>query len=215
MTAQPPDLAELREAIVAGDGGRARELARLHLAAEGDPVAAVELGFGAGLRRVGELWESGDYFLPELVQGAEAMKSAMAELLPALAARAGGVTCRGRVVLGTVRGDLHDIGKSLVGVLLAAHGFEIHDLGVDVPAEAFVARAREVGAEIVAASALLTTTMVGQRSLAEALRAAALPSRPRLLVGGAPTTPRWAEEIGAHHAENALRAVDVAARLVS
>ena len=153
-------------------------------------VAAVEQGFAAGIRRVGELWEEGEYFLPELVQGAEAMKAAMARA--AAGARRGArrrpALARGRVVLGTVQGDLHDIGKGLVGVLLAAHGFEVHDLGHDVPVERFLAKAREVDADIVAASALLTTTMPEQRRLAEAIAAADLPRAPRVLVGGAPTS---------------------------
>jgi methanogenic corrinoid protein MtbC1 len=118
------------------------------------------------------------------------------------------------VVIGTVRGDLHDIGKGLVATLLAAHDFEVHDLGSDVPLEAFVTRARETGSRIVAASALLTTTMVAQRDLVRAVEAAGLPSRPRVLVGGAPTSEAWAAEIGATHAENALGAVKVAEAMI-
>jgi methanogenic corrinoid protein MtbC1 len=112
-------------------------------------------------------------------------------------------------------GDLHDIGKSLVATLLSAHEFRVHDLGSDVPVEAFVAKAREVGADIVAASALLTTTMTVQRDLVRAVEAARLPRSPHVLVGGAPTTPSWAAEIGALHAENALRAVAVARQILS
>ncbi len=204
----------MHDAVVEGDKTRARELALQLVAAGGDLVAAVEHGFAAGIRRVGELWEEGEYFLPELVQGAEAMKAAMAVVLPALAAGRSGDLCRGRVVLGTVKGDLHDIGKGLVGVLLAAHGFEVHDLGHDVPVERFLAKAREIDADIVAASALLTTTMPEQRRLAEALAAADLPKRPALLVGGAPTSAAWAETFGASHAENALRAVGAAEALL-
>lgn len=204
----------MRDAIVEGDTARARELAAALVASGADLLAAVEQGFAAGIRRVGELWEEGEYFLPELVQGAEAMKAAMALVLPALAERRAGSLARGRVVLGTVKGDLHDIGKGLVGVLLAAHGFEVHDLGHDVPVERFLAAARELDADIVAASALLTTTMPEQRRLAEALAAADLPRRPRLLVGGAPTSAGWAASFGAAHAENALRAVAAAESLL-
>lgn len=204
----------MHDAVVEGDAARARELAVQLVEAGGDLVAAVEHGFAAGIRRVGELWEEGEYFLPELVQGAEAMKAAMAVVLPALAAGRSGELSRGRVVLGTVKGDLHDIGKGLVGVLLAAHGFEVHDLGHDVPVERFLAKAREIDADIVAASALLTTTMPEQRRLAEALAAADLPRRPALLVGGAPTSAAWAETFGARHAENALRAVAAAEALL-
>ncbi len=203
------------QAVVEGDAVRARALAADLVRAKGDLLAAVDRGFAAGIRRVGELWEDGEYFLPELVQGAEAMKAAMEVLRPALAASRARAPALAGVVIGTIRGDLHDIGKGLVATLLAAHGFEVHDLGRDVPLEAFVARARETGARIVAASALLTTTMAAQRDLVRAVQAANLPSRPRVLVGGAPTSEAWAAEIGAAHAENALGAVRVAEALTS
>jgi len=210
-----PPFEALRQSVVEGDAARARELATAVVAAGDDLLAAVEQGFAAGIQTVGELWEEGEYFLPELVQGAEAMKAAMAVILPALARADARGLARGRVVLGTVKGDLHDIGKGLVGVLLAAHGFEVFDLGHDVPVERFVDKAREVDADLVAASALLTTTMAEQRRLVEAVAAAELPRRPRVLVGGAPTSRAWADEIGAHHAENALRAVEVAESLLA
>lgn len=209
-----PELSTLRRAVVDGDVPLARELARQVIAGGGDLMAAVEHGFAAGIRRVGELWEEGEYFLPELVQGAEAMKAAMAVVLPALASERAGELSRGRVVLGTVRGDLHDIGKGLVGVLLAAHGFDVHDLGHDVPAERFVEQARALDADLIAASALLTTTMPEQRKLADAIADATWTKRPRLLVGGAPTSQAWADSIGAAWAENALRAVAAAEALV-
>lgn len=212
---QTDDYEGMCRAVVDGDAARACTLATELVEARGDLLAGVELGFAAGIKRVGELWEEGEYFLPELVQGAEAMKAAMAVLRPALAAGRGGAPARAGVVIGTVRGDLHDIGKGLVATLLTAHGFEVHDLGSDVPIEAFVARARETGSRIVAASALLTTTMTAQRDLVRAVQAAGLPARPRVLVGGAPTSEAWAAEIGAAHAENALRAVTVAETLVA
>jgi trimethylamine corrinoid protein len=205
-----PELTELSAAIVRGEADKARSLAERWLAAGGEPLVAVERGFAAGIREVGELWEAGEYFLPELVQGATAMQAAMAVVLPELRRRRGRHEPRGRVVLGTVAGDLHDIGKSLVGVLLAAHGWEVHDLGTDVPIERFVAQARAVEADVVAASALLTTTMLAQRDLVRAIATADLPRPPCVLIGGAPTTAAWAAEIGAAHAENALRAVAVA-----
>ncbi len=204
----------MAEAVVQGDEDRARALAEALVAEGGDLLSAVDLGFAAGIRKVGELWEAGEYFLPELVQGAEAMKAAMEVLIPLLSTTREGHEPRGRVVLGTVKGDLHDIGKSLVGVLLSANGFEVYDLGSDVPSEAFVDKAREVEAHIVAASALLTTTMTAQRDLVLAVTRAGLPRVPRVLVGGAPTTAAWAAEIGAAHAENAMRAVAVAADLL-
>jgi corrinoid protein of di/trimethylamine methyltransferase len=204
----------MRAAVLDGDIDEARRLAALALAEGADPVELIERGFAEGLREVGELWEQGEYFLPELVQGAEAMRAAMDLLAPAIRARHGELASRGRVVIGTVRGDLHDIGKTLVATLLSAHGFEVHDLGCDVPVERFLEKAREVDAHVVAASALLTTTMPVQRELARAVREAGLGDRVRVLVGGSPTTPAWAGEIGASYAENAHQAVRVALTLV-
>ncbi len=206
--------AAMAEAVVQGDAELARAQAEALVATDGNLLLAVEGGFAAGIRRVGELWEAGEYFLPELVQGAEAMKAAMQVILPRLQASHAGHEPKGRVVLGSVAGDLHDIGKSLVGVLLSAHGFEVHDLGSDVPIEVFVSSAREVRADIVAASALLTTTMTAQRDLVRAVAGAGFSRPPRVLVGGAPTTAAWAAEIGAIHAENAMRAVAVAESLL-
>jgi methanogenic corrinoid protein MtbC1 len=210
-----PEIALLTQAVVEGDAEEARRLARAWGESGADPLDAVERGFAEGIRRVGDLWEEGEYFLPELIQGAEAMKAALAALDPWLRSARGSPRGRGRVVIGTVPGDLHDIGKSLVATMFSAHGFEVHDLGSDVPIARFVEEARVRRADIVAASALLTTTMVGQRDLARALAAGGSGGAPRLLIGGAPTTPEWAAEIGALHAENALRAVTAAAEALS
>jgi len=207
----------MQQAVVLGDAARARQLAERLVGGgggDGDLVAAIEQGFAAGIRRVGDLWEEGEYFLPELVQGAEAMKAAMAVLQPALRKLRGGRASKGRVVIGTVQGDLHDIGKTLVATLLSAGGFEVEDLGSDVSVDRFLSRAKEKGADIIAASALLTTTMPAQKALAEAIPSLGIAPPPRLLVGGAPTTAAWAAEIGAAWAENALRAVAVAESLV-
>jgi len=205
---------EMKEAVVQGDAARARRLAEGVVDADGDLVAAIEQGFAAGIRKVGDLWEEGEYFLPELVQGAEAMKAAMGVLQPALRKSHGGQASKGRVVIGTVQGDLHDIGKTLVATLLSAGGFEVDDLGSDVSVDRFLARAKENGADIIAASALLTTTMPVQKAIADGIPSLGLAPQPRLLVGGAPTTAAWAAQIGAAWAENALRAVAVAESLV-
>ena len=207
--------AVLAQSVIDGDVEEARRLARAWGESGADPLEAVEHGFSAGIHRVGELWEEGEYFLPELIQGAEAMKAALETLRPWLQSAPGEPRSRGRVVIGTVQGDLHDIGKSLVATMLSAHGFEVLDLGSDVPVARFVEEARRCGADVIAASALLTTTMVAQRELALAVRAAGLEPAPRVMVGGAPTTPDWAAEIGALHAENALRAVAVAAAAIA
>ncbi len=205
--------AEMEDAVVSGDAARARSLAERVVEGDDDLAAAID-AFAAGIQKVGELWEEGEYFLPELVQGAEAMKAAMAVLQPALR-RSGTESTRGRIVIGTVQGDLHDLGKTLVGTRLSAGGFEVVDLGSDVPAAAFVEKAREVRADVVAASALLTTTMPVQREIAAALASSGLVPPPRLLVGGAPTTAVWAAGIGAAWAENAFQAVAVATALVA
>lgn len=210
-----PEYTPLAQAVIDGNAEETRRLARAWGESGADPLDAVEHGFAEGIRRVGELWEEGEYFLPELIQGAEAMKAALTTLEPWLRKASGEQRRKGCVVIGTVQGDLHDIGKSLVATMLSAHGFEVHDLGSDVPVARFVEEARIHRADIVAASALLTTTMVGQRDLARAVVAARLERPPKLMVGGAPTTPEWAAEIGALYAENALRAVAAAKAAVS
>ncbi|MBW2453907.1 MAG: cobalamin-dependent protein [Deltaproteobacteria bacterium] len=204
----------MQQAVVDGDIEKARELAQAAVDSGADLLAAVESGFAAGIRKVGELWDEGEYFLPELIQGAEAMKAAMSVINPALAANKSATEPKGRVVIGTVQGDLHDIGKTLVGTLLEANGFEVHDLGSDVSVEAFMKKRGEVNANIVAASALLTTTMSVQKALVEAVKAGPGDSV-KVLIGGSPTTAGWAESIGATFAENAQRAVTVAGKLVS
>lgn len=205
-------LAGLRRAVLECDDGAARELAGQALAVGVPALEAVEGGLVPGIREAGRLWDEGEYFLPELVGAAGAMKAAMAVLQPAIEAGGGGTTL-GRVVIGTVQGDIHDIGKSLVGTLLGANGFTVADEGADVPVDRFVARARELDADLVCASALLTTTMVQQRALIEALKTAGL--RAQVMVGGAPVTPAWAQEIGAAgFADNAVAAVAVARSLV-
>lgn len=209
------DFEQMKRAVVDGDVERAASLARECVDSAGDLLASIEHGFAAGIRAVGDLWEAGEYFLPELVQGAEAMKAAMAIINPALREQHASQKPKGCVVIGTVHGDLHDIGKTLVATLLSANGFEVHDLGNDVTVESFLKKTMEVRANIVAASALLTTTMPVQKTLVDAVAAAGLGRSVRVLVGGSPTTRAWADEIGAVHAENALRAVTVAESMVA
>jgi trimethylamine corrinoid protein len=208
-----PDYAAMHMAVVEGDIDTARRLALELVASGAELLPAIENGFAAGVRRVGELWDEGEYFLPELVQGAEAMKAAMEVIRPALEAAHQQQSTKGRVVIGTVEGDMHDIGKGLVAVLLSANGFDVYDLGASVSIEAFLAKAAEVDADIVAASALLTTTMEVQARLVDAVRTAGGRTR-RVLLGGAPTSRAWAERLGAAHAENALHAVEVAEELM-
>lgn len=206
-------LCAMQRAILDGDEAAARRLAAEAVQQGMPALQAIEQGFVPGLREAGAKWEEGEYFLPELVTAAQAMKGAMAVLQPRLEAGAE-VTREGTVVIGTVQGDIHDIGKSLVATLLQANGFHVHDEGVDVPVDRFVARARELDADLVCASALLTTTMTMQRALAQAMRASGV--RARLMVGGAPVTREWAATIGAAgFADNAVAAVQAARDLLS
>ncbi len=212
MADQGELLAVLAKSVLDGDEGQAASLATQALASGLTPLEAIERGLVPGIRKAGELWEQGDYFLPELVTAAQAMKAAMAVLQPELA-RSGKSSEIGRVVIGTVQGDIHDIGKTLVATMLSANGFGVSDEGAGVSVQRFVERARELDADLVCASALLTTTMGQQKLLVEAVRAAGL--RAKVMVGGAPVTQTWADRIGADgHADNAIAAVLVARRLV-
>ncbi len=207
-------LAELSNAVIAGDPDRAAQLAQEGLEAGHPPLTLIEEGLRPGMDVVGERFACGEAFIPDLVMSGKAMKAAIAVLEPALKA---GQARRvlGRVVIGTVQGDIHEIGKSLVGIMLTAAGFEVRDLGVDVTPEQFVAAVREADANLVGLSALLTTTMISQRNVIEALKEAGLRERVKVLIGGAPTSPRWAEEIGADaYGENATEAVRLAKVLV-
>jgi methylmalonyl-CoA mutase cobalamin-binding domain/chain len=150
-----------------------------------------------------------------MMLAARAMKAAVAVLEPEMTRRASRRAVLGRVVIGTVKGDIHEIGKNLVAMMLTASGFEVHDLGVDVPFERFVEKATEVGADIVGVSALLTTTMTGQRTVVEQLAAAGLRPGVKVIVGGAPVTSSWASEIGADgYSEDAVGAVALAKQLM-
>jgi corrinoid protein of di/trimethylamine methyltransferase len=205
---------KLAQAVIDGEPEDAAALARQALDQGLDPLACINEGLTPGINRVGELFANGEYYLPDLIIGGEAMKVALAILEPAMVDDRGREVL-GRVVLGTVEGDLHEIGKTLVGTMLAASGFQVTDIGVDKPAADFVAAVKETDATIVGASALLTTTMSEQQKIIEALREAGLRDRVKVMVGGAPVTGGWAEKIGADgHAEDAIGAVAVAKKLV-
>lgn len=207
--------ASMQQTIIDGDPDAAVELARQALAEGIDPLEAVNKGYFPGMQVVGRDFGAGQLFLPDVVLAAEAMKKASAVLEPEMKKRGAQRQSLGRVVLGTVKGDVHEIGKSLVGTLLSANGFEVFDLGVDVPFEKFAEKAREVDADIVGVSALLTTTMTGQRNVIETLDGAGLRPKVKVMVGGAPVTRSWADEIGADgYSEDAIGAVDVAKALL-
>ena len=163
-----------------------------------------------GVRAAGRLWEEGEYFLPELAFSAEAMKAAMAILQPALLEQ-GSAGSRGRVLMGTVQGDIHDIGKSLVSTMLLANNYEVVDLGANVSHEQFVEAVAEQKPQFLGMSAMLTTTMSGQAEVIKRLEAQGLRDGVKILVGGAPTSADWAREIGADgHGESAVATVQVA-----
>ena len=205
---------KLMGAVVDGEPEDAEQFAKDALEAKLDPLTCINEGLMPGIKKVGEMFSTGEYFLPELIIGADAMKAALDVLEPALV---GGQErdVVGRVVLGTVEGDLHEIGKTLVGTMLTANGFQVTDIGVDQKAEAFVKAIEENRADIVGASALLTTTMLQQKKLVEALESAGMRDKVKVMIGGAPVTERYAEEIGADgYAEDAISAVDIAYRLM-
>jgi corrinoid protein of di/trimethylamine methyltransferase len=207
-------LEQCHRAVLDGDAESARALAERTLADKRDLLETIERGFASGIREAGRRWETGEYFLPELAFSAEAMKAAMAVLDPALAEGARAGSSRGVVVIGTVQGDIHDIGKSLVATLLAANGYQVVDLGADVAHSRFVEEVSHYGADFLCMSALLTTTMSGQRDVIEMLSEGGLRERVRVVVGGAPTSAEWAREIGADgHAPSAAAAPAVLASL--
>ena len=208
-------LSHMRQSVINGAPDAAADLARQALESGVAPLDAINQGFVPGMHEVGEEFSKGRMFLPEMMAAAEAMRAAMLVLDPELKKRGTERPTAGVVVLGTTKGDIHEIGKTLVGTLLTAHGFRVHDLGVDVSSEKFAAKAQELNADIVGVSALLTTTMRNQRGVIEALEKAGLRSRLKIMVGGAPVTRRWAEEIGADgYAKDAMSAVTLAQELM-
>ncbi|HYL12995.1 MAG TPA: corrinoid protein [Terriglobales bacterium] len=209
-------LSAMRQSVIDGAPETAAELARRAVADGIAPLEAINGGYVPGMQAVGEQFAKGQMFLPDMMASAEAMRAAMAVLDPELKTLGGERPVAGTVVLGTTKGDIHEIGKSLVGTLLSAHGFRVYDLGVDVSGEKFAAKALELGADIVGVSALLTTTMRNQKTVIEALEKHGLRCKVKVMVGGAPVTRRWAEEIGADgYAKDAMSAVELARNLMT
>jgi len=209
-------ITQLTTAIVEGETEQVVELTRQALAAGFEPMAIIDQGLVPGMDIVGEKFSSGEYFLPNLIISANGMQDAMKLLEPELSARQQERKSAGKVVIGTVHGDIHEIGKSLVATMLSANGFQVYDLGVDVPVAAFLAKIRETNANLLGLSALLTTTMVVQRDIIAALKQEGLRKQVKVMVGGAPVTRSWANEIGADgYAEDAIGAVAVAKQLAS
>jgi corrinoid protein of di/trimethylamine methyltransferase len=203
-------LQAMRQSIIDGAPDTARSLAESGMRAGLAPLAAIQEGYVPGISYVGEQFGQRRMFLPDMVASAEAMKAAMAVLEPELKRLGTERPSAGTVVLGTAKGDIHEIGKTLVGTLLGANGFQVHDLGVDVPPEKFAAVAREVRAHVVGVSALLTTTMKWQKGVIEFFDREGLRPQVKVIIGGAPVTRQWAEEIRADgFAKDAMSAVSL------
>ncbi len=208
------ELQALAEAIINGKRNDAVELTKKLVDAGVPAKRILDEGLIAGMSVVGEKFKNGEYFVPEVLVAARAMKAAMEILRPLLAVS--DVEPIGTVVIGTVRGDLHDIGKNLVAMMLEGAGFKVFDLGVDVPAEKFIEAVREHNADIIGMSALLTTTMTYMPEVIKALEAEGIRNKVKVIVGGAPVTQEWADQIGADgYAPDAASAVDKCKELLA
>jgi len=209
-------LSLLTNSLVDGDPDATIDATQLALREGMEPMEIIRQGLMPGMDIVGQKFAEGEYFLPDLIIAAEGMKKAMELLEPELRLRQQVLETAGTVVIGTVKGDIHEIGKSLVATMLSANGFTVHDLGVDVSKDAFLTKVQETGANILGMSALLTTTMTQQREVIKALQESGLRERVKVMVGGAPVTKSWAAEIGADgYAEDAMGAVQLARSLAA
>lgn len=207
------DLKQLFDRIVEGNAKLVRSITEVQIAQGVDPNALLNGHMIPAMNEVGRRFESGEYFVPELLMSARAMKGALEILRPLLASK--GTEPVGRVAIGTVKGDLHDIGKNLVAAMLEGGGFEVVDLGVDVPPEKFLDAIRQHNVRIVAMSALLTTTMGSMKVVVEALTSAGVRPQVKVMIGGAPITQQFAQEIGADgYSDNASGAVALARNLL-
>ena len=215
MSTQPDILQKLSNSVIEGNPDAARAGASEALRAGIDPLEAVENGLAKGLREVGRKFECGEMFLMQLILSGEAMKGGLEVLKPEMLRQQKQLKASGSFVIGTVEGDIHDIGKSIVAAMLTAEGFDVVDGGVDVPDKVFVDKARELKPQIIGLSALMTTTRTKQKDVIEALKQAGLRDAVKVMVGGATVTPEWAKEIGADgYGEDAVEAPKKARELL-
>jgi trimethylamine corrinoid protein len=184
------------QSILDTDEEAAKKIASDSLEAGMDPLEMINLGFTEGIRKMGDLFERGEVFLPGLIVASEAMTAAV-EILQAALPLEKQERKKAVIVLGTVEGDIHDIGKGIIATMLRVHGYEVHDIGRDVPIDTFVEKAKEFNADVVGSSAMMTTTQIGQRKLEEALKKAGIRDKVLTMVGGAVATDHWAQRIGA------------------
>lgn len=209
MASNEEIIAKAKEAITEFDEEMAEEAAQEALDAGMDPVELIEKGFTAGMQEVGDQFEQGALFLPHVLAAAEAMAKGMDVIKPEMEKRKSETKSRGTVVIGTIEGDIHSIGKDIVASMLNIAGFKVVDLGRDVAVSAFVEKAKELKPNVVASSALMTTTMVTQIQIEEQLKEAGIRDQVKTMVGGAPVTQDWADQIGADlYGENATDAVN-------
>ena len=214
--AQEETLKKLADAVLSFDSAAAADAARAAIALNVDPVKAIEEGLAKGLREIGDRFERGELYLPHLILGAEAVEAAVKILEGHMRKDQLEATSRGTVVIGTVEGDMHDLGLRIVASMLRANGFKVYDLGYNTKSLDFIEKAKEVDADIIAASSLMTTTMPFMKDLIEALEAAGLRARFKVLVGGGPVTREWARSIGADgYGRDATEAVKVAKELIA
>ena len=208
-------LEKLAKTIIEGDEQTAEAVAKEIIAAGIDPIDAIQKGAKKGLDEIGERFQRLEAFLPDLIRGGEAMRACMTVFLPHIKAEQASSIELGKVVIGTVTGDIHDIGKSLVGTMLTVSGFEVFDLGTDVPVKKFVEKAEEIGAKAIALSALMTTSSYYQEEVINYLKDRGLREKYYVVVGGAPVTPEWTVQIGADgYGKTAVHASQMLERLV-
>ena len=208
-------LENIKQAVIDSDAETIPVLTEKAIKEGFEPLDIIDKALVVGMQVVGEKYECGEYFLPHLIISASGMKKAMEILKPHLQSRNQEIEKAGTVVIGTVQGDIHEIGKTLVATILSANGFEVHDLGVDVSIDKFIEAVREHNANVVGLSALLTTTMTAQRDIIEALKEHGLREKVKVIIGGAPVNKDWAEKIGADgFADDAMRAVAVLKELL-
>jgi corrinoid protein of di/trimethylamine methyltransferase len=208
-------LDHLKKAMIALDQEEVISKTEMSLEEGISPREIIQNGLMPGLKDIGELFENEEIFLPELMKSAKVFQGAMDLLRPKIQEQGGGVEKKGTIVIGTVKGDMHYIGKDIVKLLMETAGFEVHDLGVDVDPFAFIVKADEVNADIIALSALLTTTLVGQKDIIEALEGQGKRNKFKVIVGGGAVTQAWSDEIGADgYAENAYGAIRLAKSFV-
>jgi corrinoid protein of di/trimethylamine methyltransferase len=215
LTGKEQVLQELYEAVLNFDSTAAENAAKEAIALNVDPIKAIEEGLAKGLREIGDKFERGELYLPHLIMGADAMEAAIKVLEGHMTQGELEATSRGTVVIGTVEGDIHDLGLRIVSSMLRANGFKVYDLGFNTKSLDFIEKAKEVNADIIAVSSLMTTTMPFMKDLIESLEASGLRSKFIVIVGGGPVTELWAKEIGADgYGRDAAEAVRAAKELM-